>query len=83
MLSTSFRKSFWLGALHRRIKFSNFFMIKCKTTHAQNVLFQHWVLINQIFSLVPIVKRNANYAEICTVGNLEADFQQVPLIQFF
>ena len=26
---------------------------------------------------------NANYAEICRVGNLEADFQQVPLIQFY
>ena len=26
---------------------------------------------------------NANYAEICSVGNLEADFQQVPLVHFF
>ena len=26
---------------------------------------------------------NANNAEICRVGNLEADFQQVPLVQFF
>ena len=26
---------------------------------------------------------NANYAEICRVGNLEADFQQVPLVHFF
>ena len=26
---------------------------------------------------------NANYAEICIVGNLEGDFQQVPLVQFF
>ena len=26
---------------------------------------------------------NANYAEICRVGNLEADFQQVWLVQFF
>ena len=25
----------------------------------------------------------ANYAEICWVGNLEADFQQVALIQLF
>ena len=40
-------------------------------------------LKNQIFSLFPIVKMNANYAEICRVGNLEADFQQVPLVQFF
>ena len=33
---------------------------------------------NQIFSLFPIVKMNAN-----RLGNLEADFQQVLLIQFF
>ena len=31
----------------------------------------------------PIVKMNVNFAEICRVGNLEADFQQVPLVQFF
>ena len=43
----------------------------------------HWILKNQIFSLFPIVKRNAKFAEICRAGNLEADFQQVPLVQFF
>ena len=26
---------------------------------------------------------NANYAEICMVGNLGAEFQQVPLFHFF
>ena len=26
---------------------------------------------------------NANYAKICRVDNLEADFQQFPLVQFF
>ena len=26
---------------------------------------------------------NANYVEICRIGNLEADFQQVPLVHFF
>ena len=26
---------------------------------------------------------NVSYAEICRVGNLEADFQQVPHVQFF
>ena len=26
---------------------------------------------------------NANNAEICRVGKLEADFQQVPPVQFF
>ena len=43
----------------------------------------HWFLKNQVFSLFPIVKMSANYAEICRVGNLEADFQQVPLVHFF
>ena len=40
-------------------------------------------LKHQIFSLFPIVKTNANYAEICRLGNLKADFQQVPLVQLF
>ena len=39
--------------------------------------FNHWCLENQILSLFSIVKLGAN-AEICRVGNLEADFQQVP-----
>ena len=43
----------------------------------------HWFLKNQIFSLFMIVNMNANYAEICRVSNLEADFQQVPLVHFF
>ena len=30
-----------------------------------------------------MVKTNANYTEICRVGNLDADFQQVPLVHFF
>ena len=43
----------------------------------------HWFLKNQIFSLFPIVKLNANYAEICRVGNVESDYQQVPLVHFY
>ena len=43
----------------------------------------HWYLKNQIFSLFHIVKMNANYAEICMIANLEADFQQVPLVILF
>ena len=42
-----------------------------------------WFLKNPVFSLFPIVKMNENYAEICGVGNFEADFQQVSLVQFF
>ena len=43
----------------------------------------HRFLKNQIFPLFPIVKMNANYAEICRIGNLEADFEQVPFVHFF
>ena len=38
--------------------------------------------LNQIFSPFPI-KMNANYTEVCMLGNLEADFQQVLLVHFF
>ena len=41
-----------------------------------------YFLKNQIFSLFPIVKMNANYAEICRIGNLETDFQR-PACSFF
>ena len=43
----------------------------------------HRLLKNQIFSLFSHSKMNANYAEICRVGNLEADFQRFPLVQIF
>ena len=33
-------------------------------------------LINTKFSFLPIIKMNANYAEICRLGNLESDFQK-------
>ena len=50
----------------------------CKKFYSGQCFFK-----NPIFSLFPIVKMNENYAEICRVGNLEADFQQVLLVQFF
>ena len=42
----------------------------------QNDLFytSYKALSNQIFSLFPIAKMKANYAEISRVGNLESDF---------
>ena len=65
-------------------------MIKCKTICrnylcTKKKLFKSllFAFLNQTFSLFPIVKMNANLAEICRVGNLEADFQQVLLIDFF
>ena len=76
---------FLLGALHRS-KFANFchdLMPFVVTIYVQKVLFLSLVFKHQIFPLFPTVKINANYAEICRVGNLEADFQQVPLVQFF
>ena len=36
----------------------------------------------QGFSPFPIVKMNANYADICRAGKFETDFQQDPLVQF-
>ena len=61
-----------------------FIMIQCKTicrnTYAQKVYAS--IFLNQIFSLFPLVKMNANYAEICRLGNLEANFQQFRLFIF-
>ena len=56
--------------------------ICCNYLCTKNFYSSHWFLKNQIFSLFHIVKMNANYAEIYRVGNLETDFQQVPLVQF-
>ena len=42
----------------------------------ENIYSCHWFLKITF----PTVKMNANYAEMCRVGNLEADFQQVPLV---
>ena len=42
-----------------------------------------WFLKNPNFHFFPIVKMNENYAEICSLGNLETDFQQVLLVQLF
>ena len=54
------------------------------TTYAQKKFYSsQWFLKSPIFSLFPIIKMNTNYVEICRVGNLEADFQQVLLVQFF
>ena len=49
----------------------------------KKVYSSHYFVKNQIFSLFTIVKMNANNAEICRVGNLEVNFQQVLLVHFF
>ena len=43
----------------------------------------HFLKKNQTFSLFVTVKMIANNAEICRVGSLETDFQQVLLVHFF
>ena len=62
---------------HVKIKITNLEFSRnkmCNIRRAINVWRQ--VLLKQIFSLFPIVKMNANYAEICWVGNLEADINK-------
>ena len=49
----------------------------------KKVYSSHWVLKNLIFSLFPIVKLNAIYAEIGRVDNLQADFLKVSFVHFF
>ena len=72
--------------LHKR--FANF----CNDLKQHNLLklpmhktfySRHGFFKNQIFSLFPILKMNTNHAEICRVDNLEADFQEILLVQFF
>ena len=62
-------------------------MIKCKTICRNYLCTESYIpaffFLNQVFSLFPIEKIKANYAEIGRVGNLEADFPQVPLVHFF
>ena len=43
----------------------------------------HWSLKKFKYFYFLLVKMDANYAEICMVGNLEADFQQVPVNRLF
>ena len=45
--------------------------------------YSQWFKKIKYFHFLPILKMNANYAEICKVGNFEAAFQQVLLVHFF
>ena len=65
-------------------------MIKCKTICHNYLCTKSFILFifkkkkkNQISLHFPVVKVNANNAEICKVGNLEEDFLLVTLVQFF
>ena len=79
---------FLLDALHRRSKFANFCHDLMQNRLSKLPVYKkfyssYWFLTNQIFSLFPFVKMKPNHAEICRVGNLETNFQQVPLVKFF
>ena len=44
-----------------------------KNFYSSHYFYLFIFFFNQLFSLFPRVKMTANYAEICKVGNLEAD----------
>ena len=54
------------------------------TTYAQEVLSLYSMVFKKsnIFTFSHCKKMNANCAEICRVGNFEADFEPVPLVHF-
>ena len=72
-----------IGALHKRSKFANVCHENAKpfvvTTYEQNrsVYSRQTVLKNQIFSLFPIVKMNANYADILIDFNAFSCLQDI------
>ena len=81
---------FLLGAVHRRSEFASFchdlmqnHLSKLHVPMHKQSYSSHFLKRNKTFSLFLIVKMNANYAEICRVGNMAADFQNVPLVHFF
>ena len=51
------------------------------TAYAQKFYSSHWFLKNQMISLFPIVKMNANYVEICRVGIFEANSHNIVVKQ--
>ena len=60
----------------------------CWSEHSDSSFVYGFMILNYGFGTMTATtsshsKMNANYAEICRVGNFEADFQQVLLIQFF
>ena len=71
--------------IFQEVNLQTFVMVKCKSiyrTMHKKLYSGHWSLKIKYFHFFPIVKINANYTEICRVGNLEADFQQFPLFKF-
>ena len=71
-------------ALSEEVNMQTFVMIS-RITICRNYLYTKSFILVIAFFLIKyfhfflIVKMNANYAEMCRLGNLEADFQQVPL----
>ena len=79
---TSFRKSFFAWPFTQKWICKLLSCTICRKMH-KKFYSSHWFYKDQILSLFPIVKMNANYAEICRVGNLKSVCQQVLLVQFF
>ena len=80
--------NFCLAFYTEEVNEQTFVMIQCLTICQNYLCTISFVQVigfykMEYFHFFPIVKMNANYAEISRVGNLEADFQKVPLVQFF
>ena len=70
-LLTSFRKSFLLGALHRRSRNAQIFLFYSLVVEKLN-----------IFTFLSIIsKMAASYADIDRVSKLEVGFQQLSFVQ--
>ena len=88
VLSTAFRKSFFVWCFTQKNQICKLLLcFKAKpifvTTMPKTIYSSHWFLNNQIILRFPKVQMNANNAENFGVGNLEAEFQHVPLAHFF
>ena len=75
---------FGLSLYIEEVNLQTFGMIKCYLCKKQKKSFIPVTGLKKIkYFHLSVVKMNANYAEICRVGKLEADFQQVQLVPFF
>ena len=75
---------FLLGALHRRSEFLNFShdLIQNHLSKLPMLKKKIILVILKIKYFHLIEKTNVNYAEICRIGNLEADFNKFRLFNF-
>ena len=73
-----FQKFVFCLALYTEVNLQTFVMIQCKTICHNYLCTKSFILVI-VFQKIKYFhfshSKNANYAEICKVGNLEADFQ--------